>query len=946
MNIRFKLVLLINLVCLVIITSVAGLSLPYLYQQQKTSVESEVKAALSLFEVSARRAVNIQNTETLKALASELLKSPSVNYVKVTDQTSQQVLLEAGDSRQSSYLDGQTTNKLAALIDNQQQPASQVNPIAWVEIEFVSPSNLYQWLYPHRLKIVNLLMLQFLLQLFLSLVVSRTGLSNNIKTKPTQAEPKADQPSPLLQANANLTQRNQELQQQLNNSQQQQQKDKQKLKQIITLSKRAHSIKKTLLEHSQQALVIVDEHNHIIEATPKALSILASTKEQLLKLDLNRHFSVQQQQTQNSPEFMELLLSYPEDFYLFAQAKHQQQDYAVNRLALRFDNDSLYLLNIIERKPAATTAPEQLAKVRWQTLQVSNLYSPLKAGCLAALQQLPSLDTATAENQRDYLDAQLRLKTLLACLPWQQNQNPALKLQADNFVALFEQRLSRFSSLYQAKQLRWALVVSPEVKQYYLFNYYHMQALIDLHLYLISLYPAKAQVLLQIGIEQQQLVISLDAENASLLSPLQQSLLACSAALCKQIGAHQQQQQDSLKLNLALEPASESLLKQVTDQQAVVVDMPDAFIQQCLKLQLQLLGYQVLEPNELATYDASKALSYIAEQLPNEQTQQALLEKNATLILVSEQMPNASLDLKTVTFCLRAHFASFAMRGLALSPHSEQSEMSLLTQAMLAIEAPQAETPSINIASFSQQHNPFSKIADISSPNIIWKHREWQPSYNQIRNLGQVDYLLLEASALTNERIKQLKLLSVKPHLLIYQDQDQALSEHVSQLNEFRLSLLQPEPFQQQLWMLLLNHQHYQQNLESLNSDEQLWEAKLLGEVNAGAIIQQLSQTNDLQQTSANQQQVNARGAQQPYEQALNQVFKRETKERGQLIINFAQEQRWQEVQQQLSAIQLSAEKFASNKLNSQIEALAKATYQQDNSALERALAQLSTSDS
>ncbi|GGA93371.1 hypothetical protein [Agarivorans gilvus] len=938
MNIRFKLVLLINLVCLVVIASVAALSLPYLYQQQKTSVGNEVKAALSLFEISARRAVNIQNTETLKFLANELLKSPSINYVKVTDQTSQQVLLEAGDSRQTSSQDGQTTNKLAALIDNQQQPASQVNPIAWVEIEFVSPSNLYQWLYPHRLKIINLLMLLFLIQLFLSLVVSRAGLSTKPASIGSANQPKPKETTSPVENSAGLAQSHQELQETLHKTQQQQHKEKQKLNQIIALSKRANSIKKTLLEQSQQALVMVDEHNHIIEASPKALKILACSKEQLLKLDLNQHFSLPPQSAQDSPEFMELLLSYPEDFYLLAQA--QQQAYAVNHLALRFDKDSLYLLNIVERPPITSKA-EPVAQARWQALQLSDLYSPLKAGCLAAMQQLQTLKANTEANQQQSLDAQLRLTTLLACLPWQQNQSQALKLQAENFVELFEQRLSHFSALYQANRLRWALVISPEVKQHYLFNYYHMQALIDLHLYLISLYPAKAQVLLQINLEQQQLVVSLDAENASLLSPLQQSLLACSAALCKQIGARQQQQQDSLALRFSLEPATEVQLNPVAKEQAVTIDIADTFVQQCLKLQLQLLGYRVLELSELAQCESSEALSYICQQLPNEQQQASLQDKNIALILLSEQVPEPSVVPQAATVCLRARLASFAARGLASVPHYEQSELQVLTQAMLAIEDTKPPAEAINIASFSQQQNPFKALANISSPKLAWKHREWQQAYNQIRNLGPVDYLLLEASALNQERIKQLNLLAVKPQLLIYQDQAQ--NEYLSQLSDFRLSLLQPEQFQQQLWMLLLNHQHYQQNLESLNSDEQLWEAQLLGELNTLAIIQALSQIGAQQPAGIHQhQELPPSSTMQPYEKALNQVFKRETKERAQLIIEFAHEQRWREVQQQLTAIQFSAEKFASDSLNQQIEALSKATYQQDNAALEKALAQLS----
>jgi thioredoxin-like negative regulator of GroEL len=143
--------------------------------------------------------------------------------------------------------------------------------------------------------------------------------------------------------------------------------------------------------------------------------------------------------------------------------------------------------------------------------------------------------------------------------------------------------------------------------------------------------------------------------------------------------------------------------------------------------------------------------------------------------------------------------------------------------------------------------------------------------------------------------------------------------------------------------MLLLNHQHYQQNLESLNSDEQLWEAQLLGELNTLAIIQALSQIGAQQPAGIHQhQELPPSSTMQPYEKALNQVFKRETKERAQLIIEFAHEQRWREVQQQLTAIQFSAEKFASDSLNQQIEALSNATYQQDNAALERAIAQLS----
>lgn len=939
-NIRFKLVLLINLVCLIVIASVASLSLPYLYQQHKSSVESEVKAALSLFEISARRAVNIQNTQTLKALANELLKSPSINYVKVTDQTSQQILLESGDSRQRATQDGLTTNKLAALLNNQQQPASQINPIAWVEIEFVSPSNLYQWLYPHRLEIINLLMLQFLLQLFLSLVASRTNLSYQAKEQVTDEA--TEQSVVQHDSNSTLIKSNQALKEEINKIEKQQRKDRQKLKQIITLSKRANSIKKTLLEQSQQAFVIVDEHNHIIEATPKALSILASSKEQLLKFNLNQHFLVQQQ-VKNPPEFMELLLSYPEDFYLFAEAKDQQKRYAINHLALHFDKDSLYLLNIIERFPATDTT-EPLAKARWQTLEVSNLYSPLKAGCLAAVKQLQTVNNTTPTDQQQSLDAQLRLTTLLACLPWQQNQPQPLKLRADNFVELFEQRLSRFSALYQANHLRWALIVSPEVKQHYLFNYHHMQALIDLHLYLISQYPPKAQVLLQINIQDQQLVMSLDAENASLLTPLQQSLLACSAALCKQIGAHQRQQQDSLTVTFALEPTSEKQLNQVLTKQAVILDIQDAFIQQCLKLQLQLLDYRVLELADIDQCNTDEALSYICGRLPKQPEQDMLQEHNASVILLSEQVPYSTPDSIPTSVCLRAFFASFAARGLATLPDPEPFEISLMTNAMLAIEVGQEEAPTTHIASFSsQQQNPFKTLVNISSAQLNWQHREWQPGYNQIRNLGPVDYLLLEMSALNKERIKQLNSLTDKPQLLIYQDQ--TLSEDLSQLSEFRLNLLQPEQFQQQLWMLLLNHHYYQQSLESLCSDEQLWEAQQLGELNANLVIQHLSQTNTTQQAPIKPQDSPSK-AHQPYEKALAQVFKREIKERAQVMTNSAQEQQWQEVQQQLSAIQFSAEKFSSNSLNEQIEALSQATYQQDSPALERALAQLSKADS
>ncbi|BEU03526.1 hypothetical protein OAG1_23260 [Agarivorans sp. OAG1] len=955
MSTRLKSALLINLICLLVVASVTALALPFLYQQQKANTEKEVTTALSLFEISARRAVNIQNKAVLKELAEELLKSPSVNYVKVTDQSSRTVMAEAGTPRKKQQNDGKQTNKLAAKVDNQKRSSTQINPIAWVEIEFSSPTNVYHWLLPHRLVVFRLLAGILLLQILLSVFVSRmftTAPAKPTSNKPVSNKQQATQDPVISSSKTAVDITNAKLSKELQTAKAQHKKDKQKVKQLVELSNRANSLKKALLEHANNAAFIVDEHNHVIEASNIGLNYLNVSKAKLININLNKHYSVPSLDNTQDGEFMELLVSYPEEFCLLVKANKTGKTYAATHLALPFSEDSLYLVSInpISQNNQAQQA-KQNPKQILQNLTPSDLYSPLKAGCLDALNQLnkASLLAPNEHSDRERLDAQLRLSTLIRSLPWQQ-QEASIKLKAESVLEVLEQRLGQFSALYQAKELHWALVVSPEISSQYMLNRAHLTAILDLQLYLVSLYPASSQVLIQLQVEDKQLVFSVDSENAGQLSALQQSIIALSAALVKQINGRQQQNQDSLSICLNYETvASDQLVESPSDEvQYFAVDFADEFFQRCISIQLQLLSAELVELNQIEDVAANHKVTVITDKPERclELEDQGIKLK---VLLVAEQLPSPTQvdsSLKPL-LCLKHQLCSFLMASF-FQRHSDKEEQQTIEDlaevAIAASAEDEPNTPSnFSIASFSQSKHRFEHLSThIGDIAIKWQHRAWQEAYNQIKNLGTVDYLLLESSELTPIRIQQIQ--QYKPELRLLLLMNNAKNFDATDLAGLHYYLISESNTESDIRDVLVLNQHFGQALEGLCADEQLLSSHALSEYSYLRLIESLSGLSPSEPKPKPDNQAVAsptKADNEPYLLALKNVFSIENKNRSSLIVEFAKQQRWKEAQEQVQQLAFGAEKFASDKLNQQVSEISEAVFKQDETALTNALEQL-----
>jgi hypothetical protein len=941
------------------VACVTTLALPFLYQQQKANTEKEVKTALSLFEISARRAVNIQNKAVLKELADELLKSPSVNYVKVTDQSSRTVMVEAGTSRKKQANDGKQTNKLAAKVDNQQRSSTQINPIAWVEIEFSSPSNVYHWLLPHRLVVFRLLAGILLLQILLSVFVSRMFTTAPAEPKPTPAKaaskPTPPKQEPVISSSKTAVEiTNAKLSKELQTAKAQHKKDKLKVKQLVELSNRANSLKKALLEHANNAAFIVDEHNHVIEASTIGLNYLNVSKDKLININLNKHYSVPKQGDVQDGEFMELLVSYPEEFCLLVTANKTGKTYAATHLALPFSEDSLYLVSINPISQKHQASPQKpKPKTILQSLTPSDLYTPLKAGCLDALNQLnkASLLAPSEHSDRERLDAQLRLSTLLRSLPWQQQQEASIKLKSASVLEILEQRLGQFSALYQAKDLHWALVVSPQVSQRYMLNRSHLIAILDLQLYLISLYPANSQVLIQLQIEEQQLIFSVDSENAGQLSVLQQSIIALSAALVKQINGRQQQNQDSLSLCLNYQAlASEQLVESPNDDvQYFAVNFADEFFQRCISIQLQLLSAVLIDLKQIEEVAANHKVTVISDkpELSLELEDQGI---KLNLLLVAEKLPSSTQydsSLKPL-FCLKSQLCSFLMASFFQQYSNKEEQQTIEDLAEVAIAAAGEDeadtTSSFTIASFSHSKHRFEHLSThIAEIAIKWQHRAWQEAYNQIKNLGTVDYLLLESSELTPTRIQQIQ--QYKPELRLLLLVNNAKDFDVTDLAGLHYYLLSESNTESDIRDVLVLNQHFGQALEGLCADEQLLSSHALSEYSYLRLIESLSGLSPSEPKPKPDSQTvtsSTRTNTEPYLLALENVFDIENKNRSSLIVEFAKQQRWKEAQEQVQHLAFGAEKFASDKLNQQVNEISEAVFKQDETALANALEQLS----
>ncbi|WP_221076965.1 hypothetical protein [Agarivorans aestuarii] len=958
MSTRLKSALLINLICLLVVASVTTLALPFLYQQQKANTEKEVKTALSLFEISARRAVNIQNKPVLKELADELLKSPSVNYVKVTDQSSRTVMVEAGTPRKKQANDGKQTNKLAAKVDNQQRSSTQINPIAWVEIEFSSPSNVYHWLLPHRLVVFRLLAGILLLQVLLSAFVSRmfTTAPAEPKPTPTKAASKPNQPKqePVISSSTAVEITNAKLSKELQTAKAQHKKDKLKVKQLVELSNRANSLKIALLEHANNAAFIVDEHNHVIEASTIGLNYLNISKDKLININLNKHYSVPSIDNTQDGEFMELLVSYPEEFCLLVKANKTGKTYAATHLALPFSEDSLYLVSInpISQKHQASQQKPK-PKTILQSLTPSDLYTPLKAGCLDALNQLnkTSLLAPSEHSDRQRLDAQLRLSTLLRSLPWQQQQEASIKLKSESVLDVLEQRLGQFSALYQAKVLHWALVVSPEVSQQYMLNRSHLIAILDLQLYLISLYPANSQVLIQLQVEDQQLVFSVDSENAGQLSALQQSIIALSAALVKQINGRQQQNQDSLSICLNYQAvASDQLVESPSDEvQYFAVDFADEFFQRCISIQLQLLSAELVELKQIEDVATNHKVTVITDK-PERSLELEDQGIKLKVLLVAEQLPSPTQvdSSPKPLFCFKHQLCSFLMASFFRRHSDNEEQQTIEDLAEVAIAASAEDKPntpsSFSIASFSHSKHRFEHLSThIGNIAIKWQHRAWQEAYNQIKNLGTVDYLLLESSELTPTRIQQIQ--QYKPELRLLLLVNNAKDFDVTDLAGLHYYLISESNTESDIRDVLVLNQHFGQALEGLCADEQLLSSHALSEYSYLRLIESLSGLSPSEPKPKPDNQAVAsptKSDNEPYLLALKNVFSIENKNRSSLIVEFAKQQRWKEAQEQVQQLAFGAEKFASDKLNQQVSEISEAVFKQDETALASALEQLS----
>ncbi|WP_220718098.1 hypothetical protein [Agarivorans litoreus] len=958
MSTRLKSALLINLICLLVVAGVTTLALPFLYQQQKSNTEKEVTTALSLFEISARRAVNIQNKAVLKELADELLKSPSVNYVKVTDQSSRTVMVEAGTPRKKQANDGKQTNKLAAKVDNHQRSSTQINPIAWVEIEFSSPTNVYHWLLPHRLVVFRLLAGILLLQILLSVFVSRmftTAPAKPTSNKPVSNKQQAKQ-DPVISSSKTAGEiTNAKLSKELQTAKAQHKKDQQKVKQLVELSNRANSLKKALLEHANNAVFVVDEHNHVIEASNIGLNYLNVSKAKLININLNKHYSVPNQENTQDGEFMELLVSYPEEFYLLVKANKTGKTYAASHLALPFSEDSLYLVSINPISQQHQASPQKpKPKTILQSLTPSDLYSPLKAGCLDALNQLnkASLLAPNEHSDRERLDAQLRLNTLIRSLPWQQ-QEASIKLNAESVLDVLEQRLGLFSSLYQAQELHWALVVSPEISPQYMLNRAHLTAILDLQLYLISLYPASSQVLIQLQVEDQQLVFSVDSENAGQLNALQQSIIALSAALVKQINGRQQQNQDSLSICLNYQAvASDQLVESPSDEvQYFAVDFADEFFQRCISIQLQLLSAELVELKQVEDVATNHKVTVITDK-PERSLELEDQGIKLTVLLVAEQLPSPTQvdSSPKPLFCLKHHLCSFLMASV-FKRHSDKEEQQTIEDlaevAIAASTEDEPNTPSnFSIASFSQSKHRFEHLSThIGDIAIKWQHRAWQEAYNQIKNLGTVDYLLLESSELTPIRIQQIQ--QYKPELRLLLLVNNAKDFDATYLAGLHYYLLSETNTESDIRDVLVLNQHFGQALEGLCADEQLLSSQALSEYSYLRLIESLSGLSPSEpkpKSKPDNQAVTSttKADNEPYLLALKNVFSIENKNRSSLIVEFAKQQRWKEAQEQVQQLAFGAEKFASDKLSQQVSEISEAVFKQDETALASALEQLS----
>ncbi|WP_432453352.1 hypothetical protein ACRRS0_20375 [Agarivorans sp. QJM3NY_29] len=953
MNNFFRTVLIINLVSFVIITSLGFVCLPVLFEQQRNASVNEVKTALSLFEISARKAVNSQNKAQLEALAQQLLLSPSINYVKVTDESSQQLMVEAGKPLQQGRENYLKAHKLAQKFNNQQIPAKQINPLAWVEIEFSSPTRLVDWLKSNQQPLARPIILLAFLQLILSLIAARIlrpKVTSQAKPLTTSNATKAPQQT-NQQSAASVEQQYQELKQQLSEANSAQLQNQQKLKQLVALSSRANSLKKALLEQLNQAYYVVDEHNHVIEASPSALSYLGIAAEQLTRTNLNEHFQPKaQQDTENSADFIELLVSYPEQFCLLVRGKNSDQQFYATHITLNFHDDALYLVRLVPIPTITKAKPSQTSLASSvQQLQLAELYSPLKAACFSTLHQLNNTLLADHLNKGLALDSSLRLSSLLRCLPWVQNKAVTLNTDAYSVIHLFEQRLSTFAPLLACKNIDWGLVINPELKPYYQLNLALTQAIFDLQLYLISLYPEGTQVLFQFDLQQQQIQLNIDVEQANHLQPIQQSLLACSSVLLEQIGGEQQQYQDSLCLTMSLEStAKTSMLEQVKTQATqiqVLIDIEPGFAQQCLNLQLQLFGLQLLTREQLEQIDTTQTLWYVSEraELPEFITKLAATSLKH-FIYVDTPPPLAQLESEH-RYCLRPRLSSFLYEQLITSnPESEQQQQREVKASSLAAIAAEGLAQSNEKARLVFSLGTESQAPDyIAVLNESYGLKAEYCTINQaqqrLANLASIESVIINASQVHSPQLAQLALKHKLQNLIILQDSSfQELPKYLAKLSYQQIEL---PVTAEQLYTVISQQQLKSSLFEQLFQDEQLLDTLNQTEQQYSQIINQLCTSTEQATSEEIENQVTA-STPASYLKALYPIFSSEARQRLSQINRQLQAQQWPEVQKQVQEIILSAQKFDDVKLSTLLGEMLQASLNKDSHALELCQASLS----
>ncbi|MGY5453397.1 hypothetical protein ACVFI8_20990 [Agarivorans sp. MS3-6] len=955
MSKTFKNALLINLVCLIVVASLVAISLPFLYKQQRNNIESEVKTSLSIFEISARKAVNSQNKAVLKELAEQLLSSPSINYVKVTDQSSQTLMTEAGQPRKNNHLVGDHANKLAKQFNNQTKPASQINPIAWVEIEFSAPTNILDWMHNYKAPLINLVTIMAFIQFVLIFFTVRIISGNPAKINSNQALPPVAKHEESA-ADTKLSQTNRLLKQKLAVAHEQHNKDQSKFKQMIGLSNRASGIKKALLEYANEAHYILDEKNHIIEASRLALNKLQLNNQQLGGVNLNDMYQpAPQQHNLTQPDFIELLVSYPETFSLLIEEKSSGERYFANHLTLTFSDDSLYLVTI-SPLPANDYSIESVKQQKHTIqLQDSQLYTPIKAACLEALHQLSLTQQLPKQLMRQGsrldLDANFRLASLLKCLPWIDQQDNILNVNQYSPLAILETRLNGFSDLLLAKKITWSLVVNPEIAEGYWLNQAHFQALIDLNLYLISLYPSGSQVLIQLDLNQQQLQLNIDVEQANNLSTVQQSIIDCCQPLVALIGGSQTQNDDSLSITLPFDNNQGSTLLATCKPQAecvqVVANLANPFLQQCLQLQLQLFGCKMISLDTLELLDVNKAVWYFDEQ---NQLPDALSQLNIADLLtvqVLDQLPQDTQLTIGSSHCLRPLLTSYIVEQLSDTKRQTSTMLNkdIVELSMVSIAAEQDQSPQVRL----NKGSVLLVDAPNSTPLLISDfidnysgeafHCSLADLDETLNGLSHLDAVLISDSLISEPLFKQLSNTPLTPSLLIHAQQiENPVALPSTDLKHYQIN--HPIDDQQLLILSQLN-QTNALPFSSLYQDEQLLTALSQSDETYNRFIELL--TDNIDQPSTQIALPVNQGAQQQesYLKPLYTIFSQETKNRLSLINKQLETHSWADTQQHIKQIAISAEKFSDPELDKTLQQLLNASFNRDSSALDVSVNQL-----